>query len=280
MAMVKPKVACYITGGWTECGYMTHFLEKINNFYDYRQRFPQKNIGKKGKTRKQFKIDGKTGKSLIKYVYDDIRKHKDELSEYAAVLIEDDMDDQFFSESRRNRDYEAIEKRKMEIQNEIKDILQNPEIKVFFLYALPEIEAWFVADWENTFGMEYRNILSNINAYFSTTFKKFVLDTVLTEKYPLDEIENYGYVTSEYQKLSDKLISSFQEYSCSSENYKNNKQYNGQINTFIKRNEITYSKKVEGINMLRRLEPEKVAIHCKHYFSRVYTELKEFNYSL
>lgn len=48
----------------------------------------------------------------------------------------------------------------------------------------------------------------------------------------------------------------------------------------IKRNEITYSKKAEGINMLRRLEPEKVAIHCKHYFSRADTELKEFNYSI
>lgn len=94
--MVKPKIACYITGGWTECGYMTHFLKKINCSYDYRQRFPQKNIGKKGKARKQFKIDGKTGKDLIKYVYEDIRKHKDELKKYAAILIEDDMDDQFF----------------------------------------------------------------------------------------------------------------------------------------------------------------------------------------
>ena len=42
----------------------------------------QKNIGKKGKARKQFKIDGKTGKSLIKYVYDDIRSHKEELKKY------------------------------------------------------------------------------------------------------------------------------------------------------------------------------------------------------
>lgn len=44
------------------------------------------------------------------------------------------------------------------------------------------------------------------------------------------------------------------------------------------KNEITYSKKMEGINMLRRLDPEKVAVCCKHYFSRVYEELKEFDY--
>lgn len=46
--MVKPQIACYVTGGWTECGYMTRFLEKINDSFDYRQRFPQKSIGKKG----------------------------------------------------------------------------------------------------------------------------------------------------------------------------------------------------------------------------------------
>ena len=135
-----------------------------------------------------------------------------------------------------------------------------------------------MADWENTFGTEYKNVLSDKNAYFSTTFKKFVLSTILTEKYTLSEIENYGYVTSEYQKLSDKLINSFYEYSYSSESYKNNKMYNEQINTLIKKNEITYSKKMEGINMLRRLDPEKVAVCCKHYFSRVYEELKEFDY--
>lgn len=28
--MVKPKIACYITGGWTECRAMTQFLEKNN----------------------------------------------------------------------------------------------------------------------------------------------------------------------------------------------------------------------------------------------------------
>ena len=58
--MVKPQIACYVTGGWTECGYMTRFLEKINDSFDYRQRFPQKNIGKKGKSRNNFRDDGKT----------------------------------------------------------------------------------------------------------------------------------------------------------------------------------------------------------------------------
>ena len=158
--MVKPKVACYITGGWTECGYMTHFLEKINSTYDYRQRFPQKNIGKKGKLKSEFKIDGKTGTDLIRYVYDDVSKHSSELKDYAAILIEDDMDDRFFLPSKVMRDYELIEKKKLEIQEKIRKKMDNSDIKVFFLYALPEIEAWFIADWNHTFGIEYKNILS------------------------------------------------------------------------------------------------------------------------
>ena len=87
-------------------------MGKVNGNYDYRQRFPQKNIGKKGKARKQFKIGGETGKSLIKYVYDDIRSHREELKSYVAILIEDDMDDQFFLESKIGRDYKVIEKNK------------------------------------------------------------------------------------------------------------------------------------------------------------------------
>lgn len=53
--MVKPKIACYITGGWTECGYMTHFLEKVNGSYDYRQRFPQKILERKEKLENNLK---------------------------------------------------------------------------------------------------------------------------------------------------------------------------------------------------------------------------------
>lgn len=71
--MVKPKIACYITGGWTECGYMTRFLEKINGSYDYRQRFLQKIIGKKNKPRTtQREIDGASGQDLLKRVYGDL----------------------------------------------------------------------------------------------------------------------------------------------------------------------------------------------------------------
>ena len=274
--MVKPKIACYITGGWTECGYMTRFLEKINNRYDYKQRFPQKNIGKKGKTRKEFVIDGKTGSALLKWIYQDIRAHKDEFEQYKAILIEDDMDDQFFLESKERRDFEEIENRKAKIAEEIQKILQNGQMQVFFLYALPEIEAWFISDWDNTLGLEYRNVLSGINPYFSLTFKNFFVREVLNDRYSAEEIENFGFKDSQYQKLSERLIQAFSEYSCADAVYKNNKAFNKKINELIRDNKIMYSKKTEGVNMLQRLEPEKVAAVCTYYFSKAYGELKGF----
>lgn len=274
--MVKPQIACYVTGGWTECGYMTRFLEKINDSFDYRQRFPQKNIGKKGKSRKHFTVDGKTGVALIRWIYDDMRNHTEEFKKYSGILIEDDLDDQFFLLSKTGRDYSKIETRKEDITKEIRKILQNQKIPVFFLYALPEIESWFIADWENTFGSEYKHILLEMNLYFSTTFRRYIVKQVLTDDYPVTELENFGYIHSDYQKLSERLISAYQEYSCADKAYKNNRDYNTKINELIKNNRLLYSKKMEGINMLQRLNPEKVATVCTHYFSTNYGLLKNF----
>ena len=274
--MVKPQIACYITGGWTECGYMTHFLEKINNTFDYRQRFPQKNIGKKGKARTHFKVDGKTGADLIKWIYDDIRNHKEAFQKYHGILIEDDMDDQFFLPSKTGRDYAEIEARKQKITANIRELLQNQEMPVFFLYALPEIVSWFLADWDHTFAVEHKSVLHEMNLYFAMTFRKYIIKQVLTEKYPVTELEDFGYIHSSYLKLSDLLKDAYQEYSCADEAYKNNRIYNGKINELIKNNRLGYSKKVEGINMLQRLNPENVAAICTHYFSKNYMALKTF----
>ncbi|MCD7746068.1 MAG: DUF4276 family protein [Lachnospiraceae bacterium] len=274
--MVKPRIACYITGGWTECGYMTHFLNEINDKYDYRQRFPQKSIGKKGKKRKFVHIEGTTGEDLIKAVYSDLREHKKELVDFEAILIEDDVDDNYFLVDGYGRDYEKIEKRKTEIETEIQSILGKDSMPIFFLYAIPEIEAWFLADWDHTFGEEYFHLLKKMNSYFSTTFRKFIMKQVLTNTYPLSEIENYGMFDGAYRKLSDELIQAFQEYSYLETEDKNNEEYDKIINGMISNNRLCYSKKEQGRNMLARLRPDKVASVCGHYFAKTYAELNNF----
>ncbi len=273
--MVKGKIACYIIGGWTECGYMTQFLQKINDQFDYRQRFPRKNIGKKGKARSDFKIAGTTGAALVKKVYEDMGKHREILKDYSAVLIEDDIDEHYFKDDGDGRDYDVIESRKKEITENIHGILEK-NIPVFFLYALPEIEAWFIADWENTFGKEYVRRLAEMNSYFSITFKKYIFKNVLTDLYPVSEIENYGMFDGKYRKLSEEIIRAFQQYSCETDSSKNNKLYDERINYLIKTNELKYSKKGEGVNMLIRLSPQIVASVCGKYFAKTYSELSDF----
>ena len=273
--MVKRKIACYITGGWTECGYMTRFLEKINRNYDYRQRFPQKNIGKKGKERTKITIDGTTGSALIKWIYSDLRRHGKELTDYSAIIIEDDLDDNYFLESGTKRDYELIEKRKQEIKSEIRGLLQKPDLPVIFFYALPEIEAWFLADWDQSFAIEYKSVLKEMNSYFSITMKKYVNKEILTDKFSISEIENFGFVNGKYTKISEKFRTAFIGYSQWSEADKNNQIFNERINKLIKDNKIAYSKKMEGVNMLLRIRPEVIAVNCRYYFINAFNELKD-----
>lgn len=280
MAMVKPKIACYITGGWTECGYMTRFLEEINDSYTYMQRFPQKIKGKKGKDRKQFSVDGRTGTDLEKYIYADLRKYKEELKDYCGIIIEDDLDDRFFDQTKRERDFQKIAEHEKKIADEIKKIIQNEELQIFFLYALPEIESWFLADWDNTFGCEYRDALQNMNSYFSTTFRRYIEKAVFKGKQTIADLENFGYFESGYVKLSDALIDAFRGYTFENDivyTVKNNTTFDKEISELIRKNEISYSKKKEGINMLKRLDPEKVAAVCTYYFSKKYSTLKHFD---
>lgn len=273
--MVKPKIACYITGGWTECGYMTGFLGKINDKYNYVQRFPEKNIGKKGKSKKIMKINGTTGQLLIKKVYEDLESHKEDFSDVHAILIEDDLDDRYFVQGECVRNYIEIDSRSDEIRRNIRNLLGR-NIPVFFLYALPEIEAWFLADWNNTFGAEYRDKLGIINSYFSITFRNFVMKNILTDRYQMPNIENYGFFDGAYRKISDELIDAFKRYSYQADSVKNNALYNKIINQHISDNMLRYSKSEEGRNMLYRLSPEKVAQGCSLYFVRTYNELKKF----
>ena len=206
-----------------------------------------------------------------------MRRHSEVLREYSGILIEDDLDDQYFLQDGTGRDYEKIEARKAEITAQFRSLLKKEDMPVIFLYALPEIEAWFCADWENTFGAEYGGKLSEMNAYFSITFKKYVDQYVLTERFSGVNIENYGFFNGQYKKMSDELIGAFQEYSCQSEKFKNNELFNKKINGLISKNELRYSKREEGINMLRRLCPETVVSSCGHCFAGACNALRDLH---
>jgi hypothetical protein len=174
--MVK-KIACYITGGWTECGAMQSFLTKINSGFSYWQRCPNKPKGKKGLSPV---LSGLTGTNLLEYMYRDLEKYSGEIKQCYAILLEDDLDGNF-----HNYSSEDIKEYYKRIQERVNKIL-GKEIPIFILYASPEIEAWFISDWENTFGSVYKReyggtLTAPENKYFSYRLLQYIKTDILKQ---------------------------------------------------------------------------------------------------
>lgn len=274
--MVTKRIACFLTCGYTEAGAMQAFLKKINDNYEYRQFLPNKTIKKKGEQKTiSPKISGLTGSALLKKVYTIIKNHIVEIAQCSGILIEDDLDGKFHDMTTSD-----IELYTNSIKEKIYSIIGNP-IPIFILYASPEIESWFIADWDNGFGYIYNSsgcVTTDIDTpaknFFSHHLKQYINMYILKEY--SNDIENYGYFNQIYYKLSDQIIEAIQtdvkEYISSLPN--TNKLYSEQISSS---RDLYYSKKLHGDRMLRNLKPSIIANKCKHFFFPVYNELSNFN---
>ncbi len=265
------RIACFLTCGYTEAGAMQSFLKKINNKYEYRQYLPNKTKKKKGTPKTIHpKFSGLTGEGLLKKVYEIIEKHREELLSCRAIILEDDLDGRFHGMTE-----EQISQYKEEIAHTIREKLGG-NLPVFILYASPEAESWFIADWKNGFEYLYKdsNVVTDVEnrakAFFTHHLRKYIGKDILKEYE--DDIENYGFFNGEYFKLSDKLIDGIQtdikEYIKAIEGA--NKEY---VNQIVVSRDIFYSKKLHGDRMLRNIKPEILADKCRRYFSSVYYEL-------
>jgi len=269
------KIACFLTCGYTEAGAMQFFLKKINDKYDYKQYLPNKTIKKKGYDKRiSSDLSGLTGEALLDKIYNIIEKYKDDISKCKAVLIEDDLDGKFYKHSE-----EQIEAYKNNIIKNVHEKL-GKEIPVFILYASPEVESWFISDWENGFKYLYcqsgavTDLESEAKTYFSHQLKQYIDKNILGEY--VDEIEEYGWFGDKYVKLSDEIIEAIQvdakEYMDRMKNA--NLDY---VNQIRQSKDLYYSKKIHGDRMLRNIKPDIVAKKCRHYFESTYYQLRDMD---
>jgi hypothetical protein len=268
MAMVN-RVACFLTCGYTEAGAMQAFLRKINANFEYKQYLPNKTIKKKGMPKSiSPEVNGLTGESLLNKVYEIMKKHTDEISQCSAIVIEDDLDGRF-----EGWNDEKIKKYYEDVCRNVRDILGD-EVKVFIVYASPEVEGWFLADWENSFESVYAEVVDDVETdarqYFLHHLRQYVVKFVLREY--AGDIERYGYLDGKYVKLSDEIIraleSDVKEYVRNLPNA--NERY---VNQIEESRQLYYSKRLHGDKMLRRIEPSTVAAVCKHFFAPAYYKL-------
>lgn len=268
------RVACFLTCGYTEAGAMQFFLRKINDSYEYKQYLPNKTIKKKGDAKIiKTEISGLTGKALLEKIYSILEKHKDEINKCKAVLIEDDLDGRF-----HNCDNETIKEYHDAIVAEVHSKLES-DIPVFILYASPEVESWFITDWNNGFCYLYgkSNIIKDMDqkakSFFLHHLRYYIHNEILKEY--SHNIEEYGWFENEYVKLSDQIISVIQT------NIKDYVRTLPQANSdcvkqIIESRDLYYSKKLHGDIMLRNIRPDVVAEKCRQYFMGTYNELAYF----
>ena len=267
-------IACFLTCGYTEAGAMQFFLKKINDRYEYRQCLPNKTIKKKGMPKKiDDYMSGRTGEALLEKVYELIEKHRDEYSQCRAILVEDDLDGRFAGYSQKE-----VGEYNRKIIEKIQDKL-GKKLPVFVLYASPEAESWFIADWENGYKYLYcdRGIVDDVEndarQFFVYHLKEYIDNEILKEY--KDNIEEYGYFDGKYIKISDEIIDAVQSgvKEKIGQLPRANKDYVDQIRNSRK---LYYSKKLHGQRMLKNIHPDIVADKCKRFFGDTYKDLSEF----
>lgn len=269
------RIACFITCGYTEAGALQAFLRKINSRYEYKQYLPNKTIKRKGMPKNiDSSISGLTGEALLEKVYSIVEKLKDEIGQCKAIVIEDDLDGRF-----ANLSVSEIEEKKRKVVDKLHSLL-GKELPVFLLYASPEVESWFVADWKNGFeylyckGINVDDVETNAKLFFTHHLRQYINKNLLKEY--SERIEEYGFFEGKYFKLSDQIIEAIQtgvkEYLQVLPG--TNKEYVRQI---VESRSLHYSKKLHGNRMLNNILPQVVALQCRTYFFPIYNELSSFS---
>lgn len=265
------RIACFFTAGYTEINFLKIFLGKINDTVEYIQLCPTGKRRRKNNVKCHYvdnisqEQSGLTGRSLIQYILKFIKTETFQKERYDAILIEDDKDDRFleidpngFSVFNQTEWADF----KITTNNDIKKIC--PNIPVIYFFAAPEIETWFIADFDNSFGMAYRTILTyKENKFFKIRFCKYINKFIITKQYKKC-IEEYGYFNGSYLKLSTQIQKALDE-----------NDFLEDFNTKTSLPIISYSKRYIGQDMLSQIDPDTVLKYCTIFFKEGYNSLKK-----
>lgn len=180
---------------------------------------------------------GTTGEDLLS----EIRKFLSYGFDYDYLLIVDDEDCRFHGKS-----MEEVLQWQERLKNDLRRIMQDDTKPVYILFASPEIESWFVADWENGLGGQYPKIQHPLNRR---------VKEILGDFYQNPEGFGEGFTgKSCLVKLSEQLVEAVRICGVHGEEMK---------------------KGDDTILMLRRIDPAKLAARCTRFFAPVYQELRE-----
>ncbi|MCA1990530.1 MAG: DUF4276 family protein [Coleofasciculus sp. S288] len=229
-------------GGEAEVAGLIPFLEKIFPGCIFTRKTPP--IQKPGPKYNKAIGYGRTGKSLIEQIKEELRiALRNEPNICNLILVFDDLD---------CRD---PVKQRQKILQELSQIPECAEIDKFVGFAAPELEAWIIADWNNSLAKNsaFRGRHQHMRWWLSTQ-----------KHLPFDDPESFSEYDEERDccrvKLSDALIESTEK---------------GETNCDKPR----FNKRLHTPLLLREINPNEVQRKCP-LFREMYNYLNDFCSSL
>lgn len=277
--MVSSTIACFLTCGYTESGSMQSFLRRINGAFEYRQYLPNKTRKRKGSPKLiSRELSGLTGTELLDKTLRIIEQNINEAQNWGAILYEDDADELYCSET-----YEEIQSYITYIQHSIRNAVRR-DIPVIVLFASPEIESWFIADWSNGFEYLYSDsgvvddIEYSVAKYFCHRFRAWIASTLQANCRDEANIETYNcFSGTEYTKLSTQIINFFEPHFLQAYIHSDKKRNLDHEQQIVSSRRLFYSKKEYGDIMLRNIDPNVLAKTCTLFFAVAYRQLVALN---
>jgi hypothetical protein len=239
------RAGYFCSAGHTEAGGMQAFLERIDRTrVTWERCFPAvtKPGPKLGRPAPRPDHEGLSGSGLVGAMLSRLKMRRDRAGtapfDLDLILFIDDADCRFEADRAGLATWIA------DRTAEVRAAANHEGIPFIALFASPEIEAWFVADWDAGFGREHARLATG-----DRPLRAHVEDLL---NGPLESVETYGggFVNGGCaSKLSDRL------------------------RTLLERLGAGYTKSTDGTTMLRRVRPEKIAAACTTYFRPAWQQL-------
>jgi hypothetical protein len=229
----------YSGGGEAEVRGFFPFLAKTFPGCRFERKTPVRN--KPGPKPNKASGQGKTGKSLIEQIKEELPLAlKLEPNKCDLILVFDDLD---CRDSQKEKDEKILP--------EISKIPECADIKKFVGFAAPEIEAWIIADWNNSIAKhpDFRGRHERMRWWLSKE-----------KKVPFDNPESFSEYDSQRgccrEKLSQALIDS-------------------SVQDEVDRDKARFSKGYHTPSLLMAIDPNEVQKKCP-LFRELYNYLNKF----
>lgn len=242
------KLALFATAGATEVGGLQAFLGRWLPEVTIERKFP----AALRRRRRPSELDpssgpGRTGADLLREVERRIAAYG--LDDADAVLIVDDADCRFGCQERT--DLQAFQD---QVVQRMRTAAARDDLPVFLLLASPEIESWFLHDLDNGFGHPQFLREHYEQETTATTVARALSDSgVLRPDYGWEAFGCPPTESSCSRKLSAEVAA---------------------VLDALPGRRGSYSKKMDGGAMLRRLDPQRIAERCPLYAAGALASLR------